>query len=421
MAAALPTKSQVDEALSGLAEAAKSYSDAPDLAGCASRVDIIARAKSLMRSVVSPDMMPHYHGLNMAELVGIRTFIKLRVLDAMPRQGSISLQDLSSATGVQDSLLGSKTFASSFLDQTRQDGGDYMHTKFSRAYLLDEPGPGYLFLAMQAGHSQSFRYDEWFKKMHNFDDYLVEKGQLQHAREPDDPLHNPYTFYHRQQGTPVWAIMSQDPERFRTFQTGMAGIDRTIPVVGHFDFDALRNTPDEASEKRIQVVDVGGGHGAVLKKILDAHKDALAPAACVLEDRPEVIQLSKTNGILPDDVQRLEHDFMTEQPVKGAKAYLMRMILHDYADAVGVQILTCLAAAMAPDSRVLICEMVMPSRVNEADFPAAVLDQAVMTMGGKERTEQGFAKMLHAAGLELVKVWRVPGVPGGCVEGRRRQ
>jgi hypothetical protein len=99
----------------------------------------------------------------------------------------------------------------------------------------------------------------------------------------------------------------------------------------------------------------------------------------------------------------------------------MRMILHDYADAVGVQILTRLAAAMVPDSRVLICEMVIPSRVNEADFPAAVLDLAVMTMGGKERTEQGFAKMLEAAGLELVKVWRVPGVPGGCVEGRLKQ
>lgn len=64
MAAALPTKLQVDEALNDLAEAAKSYSDAPDLAGYASRVEVIARAKSLIRSVVSPDMMPNYHGLN---------------------------------------------------------------------------------------------------------------------------------------------------------------------------------------------------------------------------------------------------------------------------------------------------------------------------------------------------------------------
>jgi len=42
----------------------------------------------------------------MVELVAIRTFMNLRVLDAIPRTSSISLQDLSKATGAQDSLLG---------------------------------------------------------------------------------------------------------------------------------------------------------------------------------------------------------------------------------------------------------------------------------------------------------------------------
>ena len=99
----------------------------------------------------------------------------------------------------------------------------------------------------------------------------------------------------------------------------------------------------------------------------------------------------------------------------------MRMILHDYSDDVGIQILKQLAASMSPDSRVLICEMVLAPRVGEADFASAVLDQAVMTMGGKERTEAGFGKMLEAAGLELVQTWRAPGVPGGCVEGRLKR
>lgn len=253
--------------------------------------------------------------------------------------------------------------------------------------------------------------------MHNFDDYLAAKGQLHNAREPEDPLFNPYTFYHKQEGTPVWAIMNQDEERFRTFQTGMAGIDLAIPVIGHFDFSRLKNSPEDDAAGIVELIDVGGGHGAVLKKILDTHPE-LSPRNCVLQDRPEVVQLSKTNGILPDEVQRQEHDFMTEQPIRGAKAYFMRMILHDYSDAVGIEILTRLAATMSPVSRVLICEMVLPARVSEADFPAAVMDQAVMTMGGKERTRDNFANMLEAAGLELVEVWRVPGVPGACVEAK---
>jgi len=99
----------------------------------------------------------------------------------------------------------------------------------------------------------------------------------------------------------------------------------------------------------------------------------------------------------------------------------MRMILHDYADPVGINILKQLAAAMSPSSRVLICEMVLPGRVSELDFPAAVMDNAVMAMGGKERTAEGFRKMFEAAGIELVNVWRAPGVPGGCVEGRLKK
>ena len=42
----------------------------------------------------------------MAEGVAIRTFMKLKVLDAIPATGSISLHDLAKATGVQESLLG---------------------------------------------------------------------------------------------------------------------------------------------------------------------------------------------------------------------------------------------------------------------------------------------------------------------------
>ncbi|RSL56249.1 hypothetical protein CEP53_006842 [Fusarium sp. AF-6] len=408
---ALPSKQEVNDLVNGLAQAAEAYSDAPDLNGYMSRVHVLEKARALTNALITPDQKPNYHGLNIAELVAIRAFMRLRVLDAIPASGSISLKDLSQATGVQDSLLermGRVLVASGFLDQTEPNGGEYMHTKFSLAYILDRPAPGHLFLAM---------YDEWFKHMHNFDDYLVSKGKFE---EPQDPLYNPYTAYYKQEGTPVWGIMMQHPERFQAFQTGMSGIDVAIPVTGHFDFSSLKNTPDEEAKGVMELVDVGGGEGVVLNKILEAHP-GLTPKNCVLQERPEVIQLAKSKGNLPESVQLLEHDFMEEQPIKGAKGYFMRMILHDYADPTSTRILSRLAEAMSPDSRVLICEMVLPPRVGEADFASAVLDQAVMTMGGKERTEEGFRKIMEAAGLELVYTWRVPGVPGGCVEGRLKR
>lgn len=44
--------------------------------------------------------------MQIAELVAIRTFMKLGVLQAIPHEGSILLDELSEATGVQESLLG---------------------------------------------------------------------------------------------------------------------------------------------------------------------------------------------------------------------------------------------------------------------------------------------------------------------------
>jgi uncharacterized small protein (DUF1192 family) len=153
--------------------------------------------------------------------------------------------------------------------------------------------------------------------MHAFDDYLETKGQLKNASEPNDPLHNPFTAYTNQDGTPVWAIMSQNPERFQTFQTGMARIDLAIPTVGHFNFSELRNSPEEKEKGIAELVDVGGGSGAVLQTILKTHPD-LDPGSCVLQDRAEVIELSHKVALLPAEVKRQEHEFMTEQPVKGA-------------------------------------------------------------------------------------------------------
>lgn len=92
--------------------------------------------------------------------------------------------------------------------------------------------------------------------------------------------------------------------------------------------------------------------------------------------------------------------------------------MHDYSDEYCIRILKHLAEAMSADSRVLIADMVLPARVTEADLPAAVMDVCVMTMGGKERTEEGFKFILEAAGLELLKVWKASFGAGALVEAR---
>lgn len=62
--------------------------------------------------------------------------------------------------------------------------------------------------------------------------------------------------------------------------------------------------------------------------------------------------------------------------------------------------------------------MVLPPRMTEHNLQLLVVDFAVLCMSGKERTREGFAKLLDAAGLMIVGVWRQPGIPGACIEAR---
>jgi hypothetical protein len=39
-----------------------------------------------------------------------------------------------------------------------------------------------------------------------------------------------------------------------------------------------------------------------------------------------MIEMAKGGGLLPEGVVKQGHDYMTEQPVKGAKAYFMRIL-----------------------------------------------------------------------------------------------
>jgi hypothetical protein len=142
-----------------------------------------------------------------------------------------------------------------------------------------------------------------------FDDYIEATGK---ATEPDDVTKNPYTWRHKQDGKSVWEIMAQYPERIQTFQVGLAGQEADLPTVGYYDFSKLK-TEDE---DRVELVDVGGGQGQSLLQILHAHPDLL-PNKMVLQDNPDVIKLVKASHVLPDAVVKMEHDFYTEQPVKG--------------------------------------------------------------------------------------------------------
>ena len=155
------------------------------------------------------------------------------------------------------------------------------------------------------------------------------------------------------------------------------------------------------------LVDVGGGQGYLLGAVLAAHPALRG----VLLDQPSVIAGASRNlerlGVV-DRCEVLGGDFFTAVPA-GQDGYLLSNVLHDWDDERALRILRSCAAAMRPDSTLLISEWVLPERPGPAPV-AHVLDLGmfILTDGGRERTPDEFRALLAAAGLRLDQVTRFP-------------
>ena len=87
-----------------------------------------------------------------------------------------------------------------------------------------------------------------------------------------------------------------------------------------------------------------------------------------------------------------------------ALAYYFRRIMHNWPDAECSKILANTASAMAPDSRLLIAEMVVPDFDRRDDMTPYWMDLAMLIIAGRERSAKDFSNILDAAGLRLVKI-----------------
>ncbi|KAL2431624.1 O-methyltransferase gsfC [Exophiala dermatitidis] len=392
-----PSPEEVQKQIKAISEVAATYDPGKAAHDFVGRTKIISRARELIDSLTDPDDLPLVHIGQAMELVALRSLMHMGVFAQIPSQGSISLSSLSQATKAEESLLERLLRVLVCVGFVRQlENGDYAHTRLSRTYAV-MPGPGMYF---------QFIYDEAGFVLSNFHRYLQEKGY----KEPDDQRYSPYTWRAGQEGKTVWEVMAQQPERLQAFQAGIAASSTGIPLTRFYDFSKLKTEND-----RPVLVDIGGGNGQSILRIMEAHPDIPANRF-VLQELKEPAEVAK--GILPQGVVIMEHDFFGPQPVEGAKAYMLRRVLHDYSDAVCIDILKQIVPAMASDSVVLVADFVFPDAPSPADLPIAAIDLVVMNMGGKERSEQGFKKILQAAGLDFLATYRSEAGFGAFIEAR---
>jgi O-methyltransferase len=88
----------------------------------------------------------------------------------------------------------------------------------------------------------------------------------------------------------------------------------------------------------------------------------------------------------------------------GYDAYLIKSTLHDFDDDQSVQLLSNIRDAMPAHGRVLVAEILFdPGK--PVPHPHRFIDLEMMvTFGGRERSTNEYAELLHCAGLRIKEV-----------------
>ncbi|KAF2180791.1 S-adenosyl-L-methionine-dependent methyltransferase [Zopfia rhizophila CBS 207.26] len=202
-------------------------------------------------------------------------------------------------------------------------------------------------------------------------------------KNPEDSLNGPFQYGHNTK-LPSWVFIKQHPDIQKAFNNHMAGYQRLARSF---------------KEDRPLLVDVEGGMGHDLKEFKAKHGNL--PERLVLQDLSETI--AQIKGI-KDSIEATAHDFFTPQPIKGARAYYMHSVLHDWNDQRARKILQQIMPAMEKGySKILINENVVPDC--GASWKVTSLDLLMMNLGAAlERTEQQWRDLLSSVGLKITGI-----------------
>jgi hypothetical protein len=193
-------------------------------------------------------------------------------------------------------------------------------------------------------------------------------------------------------GMSLFDYLQQNVDAADTFNLGMTDLSSMLvyAVLMVYDFTGISS-----------IVDVGGGEGKFLEKILRVNPEmkgtvfdtasTIARARQKLDNRASGRRCSYVAG-----------DFFDSVPER-ADAYLLCGVIHDWDDRRATEILANCRRSMAEKGRVLLVDMVVPD-TDEMSF-SKFLDLNMLAMtGGRERTKAEFSALLDAAGYKLTRI-----------------
>ncbi|HZU21540.1 MAG TPA: methyltransferase [Terriglobales bacterium] len=195
-------------------------------------------------------------------------------------------------------------------------------------------------------------------------------------------------------GKPIFEYLAEDQEEGAVFHRAMSCFtaNMTPALLSACDFSAVDT-----------LVDVGGGHGAFLTSALQRFPHLKG----VLYDVPQVAEAAAANleraGVAGRCSVKAGNFF--ESVPAGADAYMMKLIIHDWADAPALTILSNCRKALegVNGGRLLIFDAVIAPG-NEPHFAKLIDIEMLLLPGGIERTAKEFKDLLSRAGFRLTQI-----------------
>ncbi|MFG2341769.1 methyltransferase [Streptomyces yangpuensis] len=187
---------------------------------------------------------------------------------------------------------------------------------------------------------------------------------------------------------------ARDPELGPLFDQSMAASSRMFhPLPGHPVVTAAARAHAPAT-----VVDVAGGNGELLGRILAAHPRLRG----ILLERPHAVAAARRRLDAAGCGARCDYragDFADVPP--GGDVYVLSRVLHDWDDDRCREILRHCARAMPAHADLLVVERLLPTDGSPSLATAWDLHM-LCNVGGRERRADHYARLLADAGLELV-------------------
>ncbi|POS79990.1 O-methyltransferase [Diaporthe helianthi] len=208
-----------------------------------------------------------------------------------------------------------------------------------------------------------------------------------------------------------WIRLTQDPARAADMVKGMKSLSCGGLAPTAYPFGAELEKLGLIREDDIAIVDVAGGRGHIMEGIRKQNPGL--KGRIIVQDLQAV--LDAVPGGPPNGVEFMAHDIFKPQPITNAHVYYLRHIIHDWDDDSATVILSQLTPIMRarPQTKLLLADLVLPT--TGVEMQEAVRDFTMFRIGGLERTEAQWLKLLARCGLGMKRIWRGT-EPEACVE-----